>query len=141
MTSFYNNYLLNNNNKEKSNINSENVNILKKNLTLNYNDYQKLKISEQYNKLYSNTYDKNKINIQVNENKKIYNLSINDLIKKSGDVYINLINDLSNFFSYNNKNKSLNNLGLIIVKDDNLLYIGVLILALSFLLWLIDVTS
>jgi hypothetical protein len=139
MTSFYNNYLLNN--KGNSNINSQDINILKKNLTLNYNDYQKLKISEQYNKLYSNTYDKNQINIYTNENKKIYNLSINDLIKKSGGIYINLINDLSNFLSFNNKDKSLNKLGLIIVKDDNLLYIGILILLLSFLLWIIDVTS
>jgi len=141
MTSFYNKYYLNNSDKGNSNINSENINITKKNFTLNYSDYQKLKISEQYNKLYSNIYDKNKINIEENENKKIYNLSFNDLINKSGVVYINLLNDLSIFFSINNKNKSFNKLGKILVKDDNLIYIGVLILVLSFLLWLINITS
>ena len=139
MTSFYNKYYLNNSGKE--NINSENINILKKDFTLNYSDYQKLKISEQYNKLYSNIYDKNKINIEENENKKIYNLSFSDLINKSGLVYINLLNDLAIFFSINNKDKSLNKLGKILVKDDNLIYIGVLILVLSFLLWLINITS
>ena len=138
MTSFYNKYYLNDTN---NNINSENTTILKKNLTLNYSDYQKLKISEQYNKLYSNIYDKNKINIEDNENKKIYNLSFSDLINKSGGVYINLLNDLSIFFSINNNDKSMNKLGQILVKDDNLLYIGVLILVLSFLLWLINITS
>jgi len=138
MTSFYNKYYLNN---DKENINSENINITKKNFTLNYSDYQKLKISEQYNKLYSNIYDKNKINIEENENKKIYNLSFNDLINKSGVVYINLLNDLAVFFSINNKDKSFNKLGKILVKDDNLIYIGVLILVLSFLLWLINITS
>ena len=61
MTSFYNNFSLTNN--------VENKNILKKKFTLNYSDYDKLKMSEQYNKLYSNTYDKNKLNIEINENK------------------------------------------------------------------------
>jgi hypothetical protein len=141
MTSFYNKYYLNNSDKGNNNINSENINITKKKFTLSYSDYQKLKISEQYNKLYSNIYDKNKINIEENENKKIYNLSFNDLINKSGVVYINLLNDLAIFFSINNKDKSFNKLGKIIVKDDNLIYIGVLILVLSFLLWLINISS
>ena len=134
MTSFYNKYLINNKDKE-------NVNILKKDYTLNYSDYQKLKISEQYNKLYSNIYDKNKLNIEINENKKIYNLSLLELVNKSGKVYLNLLNDLSNYYSNYNKEKTFNELGVILVKDDNLLYIGVLILALSFLLWLINITS
>ena len=140
MTSFYNKYYLNNTDKGNSKVSSENINILKKNFTLSYSDYQKLKMSEQYNKLYSNIYDKNKINIEENENKKIYNLSLNDLVNKSGGVYINLLNDLSIFFSKNNNDKSINKLGLIITKDDNLLYIGVFVLFLSFLLWLIDIT-
>jgi hypothetical protein len=139
-TSFYNKYYLNNTNKG-NNVNSENINILKKDFTLNYSDYQKLKISEQYNKLYSNIYDKNQVNIEQNENKKIYNLSFNDLINKSGIVYINLLNDLALYFSINNKDKNINKLGQILVKDDNLIYIGLLILVLSFLLWLINITS
>jgi hypothetical protein len=140
MTSFYNKYYLNNLNKT-SNKKFEDINVLKKDYTLNYTDYEKLKIGEQYNKLYSNIYEKNKENIEIYENKKIYNLSINELVKRSGLVYINLINDLSIFFSINNKDKSINKLGIIITKDDNLLYIGVLILLLSFLLWLIDITK
>ena len=132
MSSFYDKYSL---------INKENTNILKKDLTVNYSDFEKLKISEQYNKLYSNIYDKNKVNIQVNENKKIYNLSLYELLNKSSIVYINLVNDLSIFFSINNKDKNLNKLGHILVKDDNLLYIGLLILVLSFLLWLINITA
>ena len=132
MSSFYDKYSL---------INKENTNILKKDLTVDYSDFEKLKISEQYNKLYSNIYDKNKVNIEVNENKKIYNLSLYELLNKSSIVYINLVNDLSIFFSINNNDKNLNKLGHILVKDDNLLYIGFLILVLSFLLWLINITS
>jgi hypothetical protein len=140
MTSFYDNYKLNNNNNNKDILNNRNINVLKKDYTLNYTDYEKLKISEQYNRLYSNVYETNKLNVEINENKKIYNLSLNDLLNKSGGVYINLLNDLSIFFSKNNTDKSINKLGLIIVKEDNLLYIGVLVLFLSFLLWLIDIT-
>jgi hypothetical protein len=131
MTTFYDNYKLDQN---------KNMNVLKKDFTLNYTDYEKLKIAEQYNRLYSNIYNTNKENVEINENKKIYNLSINDLVKKSGLVYIKLLNDISIFFSKNNPDKSINKLGLIITKDDNLLYIGVMVLFLSFLLWLIDIT-
>ena len=132
---YYDNYKLNN----KSDLSKE-TNILKSDSSLSFNDYEKLKIAEQYNRLYSNVYETNKSNIEINENKKIYNLSLNDLVNKSGGVYINLLNDLSIFFSKNNNDKSINKLGLIITKEDNLLYIGVLVLFLSFLLWLIDIT-
>ena len=140
MTSFYDNYRLTNNDNNKDILDNKNFNVLKKDYTLNYTDYEKLKIAEQYNRLYSNVYETNKSNVDINENKKIYNLSLNDLLNKSGGVYINLLNDLSIFFSKNNSDKSINKLGLIITKEDNLLYIGVLVLLLSFLLWLIDIT-
>jgi hypothetical protein len=139
MSSFYKKYDLT---KDDSiDHNSKNVNILKKDFTVNYSDYQKLKIAEQYNKLYSNIYDQNKIDIELNENKKLYNLSLLELIKNAGPVYIKLLNDLTIYFSKENKNKSLNNLGLILIKDQNLLYIGLLILVLSFFLWLIEITK
>lgn len=152
MTSFYNRNLLNLNNNISKNDSSnttrsnrfdsytENTNVLKKNYTLDYSDYEKLKIAEQYNKLYSDIYKKNKEDITINENKKIYNLSFNELINKSGTVYINLLNDLSIYFSKDNTNKNINQLGYILTKDDNLLFIGLFILVLSFFMWLIHVT-
>lgn len=151
MTSFYNRNLLNvNNNITKNDSNTDkndrfnsytqNVNVLKKNYTLDYSDYEKLKISEQYNKLYSDIYKKNNEEIVINENKKIYNLSLYELINKSGIVYINLLNDLSIYFSKDNTNKNFNQLGYILTKDDNLLFIGLFILVLSFLLWLINIS-
>ena len=136
MTSFYNKYYLSNGNSTDTN-----TNVLKKDYTLDYTDYEKLKINEQYNKLYSNIYEKNKENISLNENKKIFNMSIKQLIDNAGIVYLNLLNDLSVYFSRDNNDKSINKLGYIITKNDNLLYIGLFILILSFLLWLIDVTK
>ena len=134
MTSFYNKYYLNNtSNKSSSN------NVLKTQYTLDNTEYEKLKINEQYNKLYSNIYNENKTQIKDEENKKIYNLSLATLVKNSSSVYINLLNDLSIYFNKDN-NKSLNKLGYILTKDDNLLYLGILFLIISFLLWLINVT-
>jgi len=136
-TKYYNNYKLNY--KDKSDLLKE-TNILKKDYSLSYNDYEKLKIAEQYNKLYSNIYNENKSNIELNENKKLYNLSFYDLIKNSLPVYNELMNELSKFFSKENNDKSFNKLGIIITNNDNLLYIGILVLVISFLLWLIDIT-
>lgn len=141
-TTFYNKYYLNNSkNNTKNNSNATDINILKKDYTLDYTDYEKLKINEQYNKLYSNTYETNKQNVQTYENKKIYNLSLAKLTNKASHVYINIINDFSIYFSKDNKNRSINQIGNIIVKDDNLLFIGLLFLIISFLLWIIDVTK
>jgi hypothetical protein len=134
MTSFYNKYYLTNNNST-----STSTNVLKKDYTLDSTDYEKLKINEQYNKLYSNIYNENKNMIIENENKKIYNLSLAILIKNASTVYINLLNDLSIYFNKEN-DKSFNKLGYILTKDDNILYIGILFLIISFLLWLINVT-
>ena len=97
MTSFYNKYYLNNNNSS-----STSTNVLKKDYTLDSTDYEKLKINEQYNKLYLNIYNENKNMIIENENKKIYNLSLAILIKNASTVYINVLNDLSIYFNKEN---------------------------------------
>ena len=137
MTSFYDKYLLKNDDPSKI---GEKSNILKKDYTLDYTDYEKLKIAEQYNKLYSNIYEKNREAVKIDDNTKIYNLSLKDLVMKSGTVYIQLLNDLSIYFSDKNE-KDLNKLGLILTKDDNILYIGLLVLLLSFFLWIIEISS
>ena len=77
MTSFYNKYYLDRP-KEST---GQNKNILKKQFTLNNNDYEKLKIAEQYNKLYSNIYGVNKENIVLNENNKIFDFNSPDFFK------------------------------------------------------------
>ena len=120
---------------------SKTTNVLKKDFTLNYSDYEKLKINEQYNKLYSNIYDKNKMDITLDENKKVYNLSFNILINNAIKSYIQIINEFSLFFSKEQPDKSLNKLFYIFTKDENILYIGLFILMLSFLFWLIDITK
>jgi hypothetical protein len=139
MTSFYDKYLITNSSRNVRKDNNSNV--LKNDYTLNYTDYQKLKMAEQYNKLYNEIYKKNVEEVVLNDNKKIYNLSFNILFKNASKVYIDILNELSIYFSDKNKDKNLNKLGLILTKEENMLYIGLLILILSFGLWLIDITK
>lgn len=149
MTSFYNKYALNSSALyTKDNIlnneyllGAKTTNVLKKDYTLDYNDYEKLKINEQYNKLYSNIFDKNQSDIRLNEDKKVYNLSFSILINNAIESYSKIINDFSLFFAKEQPDKSLNKFAYIITKDDNLLYIGLFILIISFLFWLIDITK
>jgi hypothetical protein len=133
-TSFYNNFYLEN--KSKS---SNQENILKNNFTLDHTDYEKLKIGEQYNKLYSNIYGVNKENNVLNQNNKIFDFNSPDFFKKVGKTYISIMNDIVIFI--NDPGKSFNKFGIIFTKENNLIYIGFGILLFSFMLWLIDITS
>jgi len=138
MVSAYQSYNLDN----SKNVSKENATgVLKKDFTLDITDYEKLKIAEQYNKLYTNIFETNKENEKLKENKKIFNMSIKELINKSGQVYISLINDLSIFFNDGEEYININKLGLILTKEDNLLYIGILILIIAFFLWIIQITT
>lgn len=130
MTSFYDRFQLENKDIKKS--------ILKDNFTLNYSDWQKLKINEQYNKLYSNIYGVNNKE-KLTSDETVFNYKLNEFIKKSSRVYINIINDFTDFAS--SRDQSLNKFAMIFVKDENLIYVGALVLLLAFLLWLIDATS
>ena len=132
MTSFYNRFLLDTT-KENNN------NVLKQDYTIDYSNYEKLKIAEQYNKLYSNTYEVNKNKYTLEANNKIFNIDTKNFLKKTSQVYINIINDISLYLA--SDDKSLNKLGVIFTKNDNLIYIGILFIILSFFLWLIDITS
>ena len=132
MTSFYNRFLLDTT-KENNN------NVLKQDYTIDYSNYEKLKIAEQYNKLYSNTYEVNKNKYTLEANNKIFNIDTKNFLKKTSQVYINIINDISLYLA--SDDKSLNKLGVIFTKNDNLIYIGILFIILSFFIWLIDITS
>jgi hypothetical protein len=131
----------NNNENKENNENNENneKRILKSNFNFNYSDYQKLKLAEQYNELYSKQFTANMENEKIVENKKIFNLSLNDLFKNTSVTLSDLLNDMVIF--YNEDNKTLNGFILIFTKQQRLIYLGVLIILFAFSLWLIDVSK
>jgi len=147
--SSFNTKINNNGNNKNSANNINNVNntdiennekrILKSNFNFNYSDYQKLKLVEQYNELYSKQFTANMENEKIVENKKIFNLSLKDLFKNTSITLSDLLNDLVIF--YNEDNKTLNGFILIFTKQQRLIYLGVLIIFFAFSLWLIDVSK
>ena len=148
-SSFYNRYLLNN--PQLKNMNwfagkespASDImlrNVLKDQYSLNYTDYEKLKLAEQYNKLYLNSVTETEKNAAEEENNKVYNISIRLIAQNASRVYIQLLNELSNYITLNDT-RSLNQLGYILTKGENMIYIGILVIAIAFSLWLIDVTS
>lgn len=148
-TNFYNKYLLQNqglinDNYIKSNYSPasdiEMKNVLKDQFSLNYTDYEKLKLAQQYNKLYASSLRENEEEVRQYENKKFYNMSLKLLLQNASQVYIDLINELSNYFTHNDE-KTLNKLGYIITKGENMIYIGLLVVVIAFSLWFIDITA
>ena len=144
--SFYSNYVLDKNilcdtsNDINSNkVMSEKKGVLKSNYTLTKSDYEKINDIKQNNKIYENSYLTNKRNYEIYENNKVFNFLLANFIQKSSYVYVQLINELTLYM--NDENRNINKLGYILTKNENLIFIGILVLFIAFCLWLVDITS
>ena len=135
MSNYSNSYEVLLNKNDDSNIN----NILKNKTTLSLHDYQKIELEKQYNKLYENSIIVNNAAIDEKEQLRVYNLSLKTLAKNTSQTCINLLNDLTMFLK--KKDKTWNGFVYIFVKDDNLIYIGIILIILSILLYMISVTE
>ena len=128
----------NDNNDNENDKQSEKY-VLKNKFNFNYSDYQKLKLAEQYNELYSKQFTTNMENEKIVENKKIFNLSLKDLFKNTSVTLSDLLNDLVIY--YNQEHKTLNEFILIFSKQQRLIYLGLLFILFAFSLWLIDISK
>jgi hypothetical protein len=126
-----------------NNINNDNelTTILKDKYTLSYSDYEKQKIAEQYNRLYIQSKEENESRNKLKINKRIYNLSLKELVQNASLVYMNVLNELIIFFTNPAEKKDWNKFAYIFVDSENMIYIGLLIIAIAFALWVIDVTQ
>ena len=127
-----------NNMENNNNENQNEKRVLKNQFNFNYSDYQKLKLAEQYNELYSKQFTTNMENEKIIENKKIFNLSLKDLFKNTSVTLSDLLNDLVIY--YNQEHKTLNEFILIFTKQQRLIYLGLLLILFAFSLWLIDIS-
>ena len=127
----------NDNNDNENDKQSEKY-VLKNKFNFNYSDYQKLKLAEQYNELYSKQFTTNNENEKIVENKKIFNLSLKDLFKNTSVTLSDLLNDLVIY--YNQEHKTLNEFILIFTKQQRLIYLGLILILFAFSLWLIDIS-
>ena len=114
-------------------------NVLKDEFTLEKSDYEKLKKSQQENEIKSLQYEENEKAKVIKENKNIYNMSIYTLLKRLSKVSMEITEDLTIYISQ--KDQNINNLFIIFTKEDRLIYVGILLLILSFSLWFIDISK
>ena len=112
-------------------------NVLKDEFTFKKSDYEKLKNFQQENEIKSLQYQENEKAKVIKENKNIYNMSIYTLLKRLSKVSMEIMEDYNLYF----KKRSKYNNFLIFTKDDRLIYVGILLLILSFSLWFIDISK
>ena len=109
---------------------------------------------KEYNKYLENNYlfFKNKKEnaelIKEHENKKLFNLSLNQLAKNFSNNFIHMLNDMVDlinkyYIEKNNKDGDsfVNELFLIFIKDDRLIYSGIFFILLSFFFYFMDISS
>ena len=55
---------------------------------INYDTYERIMLTRQYNRLYKKNLDKRMEDLKITENKRIYNLSIKDIAKNFSNTII-----------------------------------------------------
>ena len=119
------------------------TNILKKKGQFTLDDYYQYKLAKQNKKLYNLENIDNKDNYAKKVNERIYNLSIYTLGNNFTKVLIEILNESVDYF-YNiingNNNFDLNSFVMIFIKDDRLIYSGLLFILLSLFIYFMDIT-
>ena len=70
---------------------------------------------------------------------KIYNLSVKDIANNLGQTFIDMVNEFSLY--RNDENKSLTDYVRIITNEDRLIYVGIIFVIVSLLVFFIDVSK
>ena len=125
-----------NNNIDKDNMNNINNN--------NIDKYIESQIEKKLNKLLETLPD----NI-VNQNidKQFYNMSIKDIYKNTLQNAIDIINDISELYSNKfyskdyDRNSYIKELIDILMKNDRKIYVGIILILFSFIIYFIDGAS
>ena len=115
-------------------------NILKKESIITLNDYEKYKLNEEYNKLYTNSKIGTTELKEDKENNRFYNLSLKNVFDNLIRTIVIIINELTVYIRDKDK---LSNKDLIEIftKDDRLIYVGIFLIILSLLLFFIKISS
>jgi len=116
-------------------------NILDNAETYTLSDFQKLKLAESYKKLYENTIFENKKRQQEKYNKRIYNLSIKTLFENFFTNWTYIIDEMTVLIYDPENNKNINNYIIILTKDNRIIYVGMMMIFLSIILYFIFLTK
>ena len=117
-----------------------NNNLLNNKSIVGLSDYQQLQLAESYKKLYSKTINENKKNINIKNDNKIYNISLKTLGINFFTTWTNILNDFIKLINNKNK-KTFSDYIEIIVKNDRLIYVGIMFVLISLLIFFVSSTS
>ena len=119
----------------------DNKNILKEKNIFTENDYEKMMITRQYNKLYELSQDENNKKKEEYNNKKFYNLSFSQLGTNLSLTFMDMLNEFSIYMREEPENRDINNFFIIITKEGRLIYVGLILIIASIMLYFIDISS
>jgi hypothetical protein len=109
--------------------------------TYTLSDFQKLKLAESYKKLYSDTVLENAKRKKDQYDKRIYNLSIKNLFENFFTVWTQIINEMTGLMYDNDNNKSWNNYISILMKNDRIIYVGIMFVLIGLIMYFIFLTK
>jgi hypothetical protein len=121
-------------------------NIIKNNTdSLSFSEYHAI---NQANSLDNKNASENKKLIQEKENKQLFNLSLSQIGKNFSNNFIQMLNEMVYIVDkyYIEKNVStndsiINDVFLIFIKDERLIYSGIFFILLSFFFYFMDISS
>jgi len=115
------------------------TNVLNNNFLIDKTDYEKEKINQQYNDLYFNSFN-DTLNLEKKKKKKIiYNLFIYEITSNLSKVLFEILNELS--LLHKNNNVNFRNYIEVFIKDDRMIYTGILFILLALAIFFIFVSS
>ena len=106
---------------------------------LTMTDYDKLMLTQQYDKLYNMSKKATKEAEQHKYESRIYNLSINEIAGVMTKTLIDIVNDIVQFI--NKEDKTMNDFVIIFMSNDRLVYVGIFVVIISFILYFIDLST
>ena len=115
------------------------TNVLNNNFLIDKTDYEKEKINQQYNDLYFNSFNETLNLEKQKKNKIIYNLSISEITSNLSKVLFEILNELS--LLHKNNNSNFRNYIEVFIKDDRMIYTGILFILLALAIFFIFVSS
>ena len=111
------------------------TNVLNNDFLIDKTDYEKEKINQQYNTLYFNSF-KDTMDLKKEKSSTvIYNLSIKDIAQNLSKVLFQIINELT--VLHHNTNSNVREYIEVFIKDDRLIYTGILFILLGLALFFI----
>ena len=115
------------------------VSILKDDFLIDKSDYEKEMINRQYNKLYFNSLNRTNELEKEKDQKIIYNLSLSQIFQNMSNIIVKILNEYSILIK--NKDKNYNKYVDVLIKDDRMIYVGIIFIILALMIFFIFVSS